>query len=72
MLGTDGVVRPGPDRSLWQRFLYTRESDPGTPAAELARALKSLGATGAPVLVVDRSSGRSYGDGHQQTLRVAG
>ena len=61
VLGTDGVLSDDP-RPLWRRLLFF---EPGPALAtshhELRRLTASLEAAGHPVLVVDRTSGRSHG-----------
>jgi len=42
-----------------------------TPAADLARVLRTLGGARARVLVVDRKAGRVYTEGHQRALEAA-
>lgn len=67
VLGTDGVARPSAV-PLWRRLLFATTPEEGTPAAELNTLLTTLGRAGFPVLVVDRASGRSYGEQHQRAL----
>jgi hypothetical protein len=69
VLGTDGVVRHVP-RPSWHRFVFTSVTPAGTPATALSQVLRTLGTTGAPTLVVDRLTGRAYGEAHQQALRA--
>jgi uncharacterized protein (DUF58 family) len=69
VLGTDGVVRHVP-RPAWHRFVFAPERQPGTPATALSQVLRTLGTTGAPTLIVDRLTGRAYGEAHQQALRA--
>lgn len=67
VLGTDGVVRASP-LPLWRRLLFTEEPPGGTPAEELTAVLRILGSAGCPALVIDRASGRAYGQAHQRAL----
>ncbi len=69
VLGTDGVSRHVP-RPGWHRFVYQAERAEGTPATALSQVLRTLGTLGAPTLVMDRLTGRAYGEGHQQALRA--
>jgi uncharacterized protein (DUF58 family) len=61
VLGADGVARPGRARPAWRRLLLEEPPSPGAPAAELDEVVAELSRSGAPILVVDRSSGRVSG-----------
>ncbi len=71
VLGTDGVLQEAADPPLWERLLYTRDAESGTPAGALSAVLRELGARGTPVQVVDRPSGRSSLDRELDTLRLS-
>ncbi len=64
VLATDGVA-PADRLPRWQRFLLRPLPAPGTPAAELSRLLHALRSVGCPLVVVDRTTGRSFGSGHR-------
>lgn len=67
VLGTDGVSRNG-HRPLWRRLLFVETPSLGTPANDLSMLLRSLSSVRGVVQVVDRTSGRTFGEGHQRAL----
>lgn len=71
VLGTDGVDRNG-YRPLWRRLLFVEPPSQGTPAEDLSTLLRSLSAVRGVVQVVDRTSGRTFGEGHQRALGMLG
>ena len=70
VLGPDGIARPQPLK-LWHRLLFAEPPLEGTLAADLANLLRTLTAAGSSTLVVDRASGRTYSEAHQQALGAA-
>jgi len=60
VLATDGVSRPQP-KGWWRRLLLKPQKAPGTDAPSLDALVRALAATAATVQVVDRSTGRSFG-----------
>lgn len=68
VLAVDGIDRDPP--APWRRFLFTEPENPAVPADELTRVLRRLGSAGS-VEVLDRVSGRAYGEAHQRALRKA-
>lgn len=70
VLGTDGIARREP-RALWHRLLFAEPNDAGTPSEELAGLLRTLASAGSSTLVVDRETGRTYSEAHQQALGAA-
>ena len=67
VLGTDGVVKRGPS-PLWRRLLFIEPPTRGTTTDELSDLLRVFAGAGCPALVVDRTSGRSYGHHREQGL----
>jgi hypothetical protein len=63
VVATDGVDATPPP-PWWRRLLTLPPSRQGTPAAQLDQVLKTLAATRAEVVVLDRKSGRRLGRQH--------
>jgi hypothetical protein len=61
VLGADGVARPRRPPPAWRRLLFDEPPPSGTPAEEIEEVAGELSRSGAPVLVLDRSSGRVSG-----------
>lgn len=73
VVGIDGL-EPEPPRSFLRRLLYARAEPTGptrTPARDLAEVMSALTKTRARVTVVDRASGRVFGDAHRKALLAA-
>jgi hypothetical protein len=65
VVGTDGV-RPDEPAGRWRRMIERPVADPRPTASELSHVLRALAAVGAEAVVVDRSTGRFYGQEHRQ------
>ncbi len=61
VLGADGVARPRRPPPVWRRLFLEETPPAGAPAEELEEVTGELSRSGAPTLVVDRSSGRVSG-----------
>jgi hypothetical protein len=61
VLGADGVARAPRNRPAWRRWLLDEPSPAGAPAEEIEEVVAELSRSGAPSLVVDRSTGRVSG-----------
>ena len=60
VLATDGIQQPKAE-PLWHRLLFSRPTDPGIRRQDLSQLIQHLATAGFSALVVDRSSGRSFG-----------
>ncbi len=65
VLGTDGLVRRR-QTPLWRRLLFTEEPAAGTTNEELALLLGTVSSAGCSAQVVDRATGRAYGQSGQR------
>lgn len=70
LLGTDGVDR-GAVEPWWRRLLLEPPPREGVPAEALNTTLRTLVSSGVAARVVDRRSGRSYGEAHRRALGAA-
>lgn len=62
VVATDGVLEEEPS-AAWRRWLWLPDDDDGVSPSELRSLLGPLGASGSPLLVVDRPTGRSWSPG---------
>jgi hypothetical protein len=69
VIGTDGVQRPQPV-ALWQRLLLSPGRDARPTAAELSEVLRRLNGVGCRAVVIDRLTGRAYGDAQRERLEA--
>lgn len=67
VLATDGVSRPV-HRAWWRRLLLAAPPAVGTPFAALGQLVRTLASSGAEVQVVDRRTGKHFGEA--QTARL--
>ncbi|MEM8930128.1 MAG: DUF58 domain-containing protein [Acidobacteriota bacterium] len=67
VLGTDGVDRRD-ETPAWRRWLVAEPPLEGADASELNNLLSTLASAGGRTVVVDRRSGRSWGDGHRRAV----
>ena len=68
VLAVDGIDRDPPP--TWRRFLFSDPENRAVPVDEMTLVLRRLGGAGS-VEVLDRVSGRAYGEAHQRALRKA-
>jgi len=69
VLGLDGVAQ-AEEPALWKRLLLRPETTPEIDREELNQLVRRLAGAGCPTLVVDRKSGRSFGDGRTNSRRL--
>jgi hypothetical protein len=69
VIGVDGV-HPRRPRPLWSRLFAYAEPGGGTIAEDLDEVVRVLGAAGARVTVVDRSTGRLLSAAHRAGMRA--
>ncbi len=60
VLATDGIEQPAPE-AWWHRLLFRPAPSVGIQRQDLSQLIQHLGSAGFSALVVDRSSGRSFG-----------
>jgi hypothetical protein len=58
----DGPAQAHPARQSWERLLYRHEADTGGRITDLAWMVHDFGAVPFPISVIDRTSGRAFGD----------
>jgi len=69
VLGTDGVIQQRPV-ALWQRLLWTAAPRHGSSVQEITEVLRPLSAAACPAVVVDRVTGRAFGEDRRRALGV--
>ncbi len=70
VLGTDGGASAPAEAPWWRSWIFAELRDPGLDAGQLRELLGQLAREGHPALVVDRSTGRSFGQAAQGLSRL--